>query len=208
MVRRYYFLAPGANRLNTMAMAKANDILEQLDRLSRLTAAFNRREDLNATQMAALAYLATAEGAARKPSKVADYLAATRGTVSQTLKSLKRKGLLLEKPSASDGRSVEYTLSARGRDVAGAENPLLSVLSSMPAAERKSLMAALDGLITRLTVARGEDPASAPENSRVNPRAKPREKPKRRAAKPAADPTPEPEQPRVQSAGAAPPFPG
>jgi len=178
-------------------MAHPNDILEQLDRLSRLTAAFNRRDDLNATQMAALAYLANAEGAARKPSKVADYLAATRGTVSQTLKSLLRKGLLVETPSADDGRSVEYTLSAKGHQIAQADNPLFAVLADMPAEGRKTLMSALDDLLYRLQQARGEVTETAPE--------KPRAKPARRAVK---KPAPKPEKGHVQAAGSAPPFPG
>lgn len=171
-------------------MANADDILEHLDRLSRLTASFNRRNDLNATQMAALSYLATAKGAARKPSKVAEYLAATRGTVSQTLKSLKRKGLLVEQPSATDGRSVEYALSAKGRKLAGAENPLLPVLSAMPEPERAALTQALDALISRLVEARCE--TLAPAN----------------AAETAPSRTQEPVQHRMQSAGSAPPFPG
>ncbi|MGV6811510.1 MAG: MarR family winged helix-turn-helix transcriptional regulator [Brevirhabdus sp.] len=181
-------------------MAKADDLLEQLDRLSRLTAAFNRRDDLNATQMAALTYLATAEGAARKPSKVAEYLAATRGTVSQTLKALKRKGLLLEKPSASDGRSVEYTLSAKGRKVVDAAHPLLAVLSDIPAKDRKALGLALDALVLRLLEARGE----APEPELAEHSAKPT----RRVPRKAASPAPAEKEMRVQSAGSAPPFPG
>jgi len=41
-------------------------------------------------------------------------LAATKGTVSQTLKSLERKGLIEKKNRAGDGRSVALTLTVAG----------------------------------------------------------------------------------------------
>lgn len=175
-------------------MSRAEQILKQLDRVSRLTASFNRREDLNATQMAALGYLARAKGADRMPSKVADYLAATRGTVSQTLKALKRKGLIVETPSPTDGRSVEYALSPEGTRIASLENPLLGIIAGLSAAERRALHAGLGALISTLDAEAG---ASEMEKA-------PSPVAEQATDTPPADPVPQ----RVQSVGSAPPFPG
>ncbi|MGL5011938.1 MAG: MarR family winged helix-turn-helix transcriptional regulator, partial [Paracoccaceae bacterium] len=80
-------------------------------------------DGLNPTQRAALGYLGRANRFSRAPSHVAAYLGATRGTVSQTLHVLERKGLVTAVQSATDKRTISYSLTAAGqadlaRDVA------------------------------------------------------------------------------------------
>jgi len=89
-------------------------VQDALDRLTRLMAADDWLDDLNPTQKAALAYLARANRFSRAPSQVADYLAATRGTVSQTLKALARKGFVEPMVSPSDKRWVSYEMTDKG----------------------------------------------------------------------------------------------
>jgi hypothetical protein len=67
------------------------DINDLVERLARLSAADNWAEALNPPQRAALSYLSRANRLSRCPSHVADYMAVTRGTASQTLKSLVRE---------------------------------------------------------------------------------------------------------------------
>lgn len=83
-------------------------------RLSRIDANEARKEDLNPAQKAALEYLARANRYSRSPSQVAEFLGSTRGTVSQTLKSLMQKGYLEESKSEHDQRSISYHLSDFG----------------------------------------------------------------------------------------------
>ncbi|MGL4279622.1 MAG: MarR family winged helix-turn-helix transcriptional regulator [Albidovulum sp.] len=102
-------------------MTEDEEIAELLDRIARLHGARRRSAALPEAQVAALDYLARANRFSRSPSSVADYLAATRGTVSQTLIALARKGLVTEEPAPGDRRSRVYSLTPAGRaEVGGA----------------------------------------------------------------------------------------
>jgi len=92
-------------------------VRELIDRLGRIIAADEWGEDINPTQWTALSYLAEANRFSRSPSQVAEFMSATRGTVSQTLKALARKGLIEEVRSETDKRSISYTITAKGRDL-------------------------------------------------------------------------------------------
>ena len=85
-----------------------------VDRLFRLSAAGDLAEALNPTQRMALAYLALANRFSRCPSHVAEYMALTRGTASQTLKALVRKKLICAQRSPVDGRSISYKVTEQG----------------------------------------------------------------------------------------------
>jgi DNA-binding MarR family transcriptional regulator len=91
------------------------EIAELLDRIARLHSARRRSAALPEAQVAALDYLARANRFSRTPSAVADYLAATRGTVSQTLIALARKGLVTDDPAPDDRRSRVYSLTPKGQ---------------------------------------------------------------------------------------------
>lgn len=97
-------------------MSRENEtrIRDLIERLGRLIAANEWGDDINPTQWAALSYLAKANRFSRAPSQVADFMSTTRGTVSQTLKALARKGLIDEGRSAKDKRSISYTLTEKG----------------------------------------------------------------------------------------------
>lgn len=91
------------------------EIRDLLDRVLRTSAAEDWTEDISPSQRAVLSYLSRANRYSRAPSQVADYLSATRGTVSQTLKTLARKGLVSEQRSEKDKRSISYKISEIGR---------------------------------------------------------------------------------------------
>jgi DNA-binding MarR family transcriptional regulator len=86
-------------------------ISDLIDRLGRLNAAEEWNGPLNPSQFAALSYLARANRFSRAPSHVADYLATTRGTASQTLKALARKELIAESRLEEDKRSIRYDVT-------------------------------------------------------------------------------------------------
>jgi len=137
-----------------MEKQNQNEIRELLDRIARINASQNWGGDINPTQHAALSYLARANRFSRAPSQVADYLSATRGTISQTLKALARKGLIAEQPSQSDKRRVSYEITRQGLTILNpnanrhAEADLLSKL------EMDGLRASLTKLVKSMITAR------------------------------------------------------
>ena len=126
-----------------------------LDRIARLSAADKWAHDLNPTQLAALDYLARANRFSRAPSQVADYLGATRGTVSQTLKSLVRKGLIDEHAVAGDKRRLTLTLSPKGKATLTRIRALDDVLAELPAKDAKALVGPLEKVLGALVQRRG-----------------------------------------------------
>ncbi|MDG1431396.1 MAG: MarR family winged helix-turn-helix transcriptional regulator [Paracoccaceae bacterium] len=60
-------------------------------------------------------YLGQANRFSRSPSHVAEYLGTTRGTVSQSFKSLVQKGYVTEHRSKFDKRIISFELTASGK---------------------------------------------------------------------------------------------
>lgn len=85
-----------------------------LERLSRLVRAGDHANGLAPAQWEALRYLARANRFSRTPAALAEYLGATRGTVSQTLIALEDKGLVRKCESSRDRRSVDVDLTPGG----------------------------------------------------------------------------------------------
>lgn len=90
---------------------EAANLIERLERLARAGAL---SADLNPAQWEALRYIGHANRFSRNPAALADYLGSTRGTVSQTLIALERKGLIARAQSLTDGRSVDLSLTPAG----------------------------------------------------------------------------------------------
>lgn len=109
---------------------------------------------LNPGQAAALAYLGAANRFSRAPSHVADYLGSTRGTVSQTLKALARKGLAQEIPSAEDRRSIRYDITEKGAALAGAPGAVDRALDALPAPGRRALDSGLTAVLIHMLAER------------------------------------------------------
>jgi DNA-binding MarR family transcriptional regulator len=64
-----------------------------------------------------LAYLARANRYSDLPIAVAEYFGITRGTVSQTVTLLERRGLIAKTPDEHHGRRIHLTLTAAGEAV-------------------------------------------------------------------------------------------
>ncbi|MBW3097033.1 MarR family winged helix-turn-helix transcriptional regulator [Pseudohoeflea coraliihabitans] len=126
-----------------------------LDRLARIIASEGWTDDLNPTQRAALSYLARANRFSRAPSHVADYLCATRGTVSQTLKALARKDLVREVRSETDRRSIAYILTECGERVAQTPGALDDVLRRLDPEAASTLAQELASLLRHTLAERG-----------------------------------------------------
>lgn len=97
-----------------------------IERLERLARAGELAADLNPAQWEALRYVARANRFSRTPAALADYLGSTRGTVSQSLIALERKGLIVREQSEIDRRSLHLSLTPAG-EKALKHDPLLDV---------------------------------------------------------------------------------
>ncbi|MGD9570282.1 MAG: MarR family winged helix-turn-helix transcriptional regulator [Thermoleophilia bacterium] len=102
------------------------DVAELIDRLGVVTRASRRRAaaaaGLSPAQLDALAYLAACNRFSDTPAAVALYLDATRGTTSQSLIALERKGLIVRESDREDRRVSHLRPTDAGR----------ALLSSLP----------------------------------------------------------------------------
>ena len=81
----------------------ASSIADMVERLGRLLRSRGYEHDLNPAQWEALRYLGRCNRFSNNPSALSNFLGATKGTVSQTVSSLERKGLLTKVPRAGQG---------------------------------------------------------------------------------------------------------
>jgi DNA-binding MarR family transcriptional regulator len=88
---------------------------EMLERLSRVMRSAEHETGLNPAQWEALRYLNRANRFSNYPGALAKYLGATKGTVSQTLMALERKGLVEKKARPGERRSIALRLTRKGR---------------------------------------------------------------------------------------------
>lgn len=131
-----------------MSESEKHTIMEMLERIGRLTQSEQWTNDLNPTQLAALKYLARANRFSRAPSHVADYLGTTRGTVSQTLKALVRKGLIAEVRSVQDRRSIRYDLQTGHEQALDIDTSIAKTVAQMANDEQQKLSESLRHLLS------------------------------------------------------------
>lgn len=106
---RYYLVMTENNRA-------AHDLIERLCNLVRADVrAVCNKHGMRPVQLEALGFLMQCNRYSDTPQAVAEYLGLTKGTVSQTLKVLEKKGLLRKYSDAGDKRLVHLKPTARGR---------------------------------------------------------------------------------------------
>ena len=131
------------------------DIAELLIQIGRLAYAESGEAGLTPTQWMALRYFARANRFSRTVSAFADYHATTRGTVSQTVKTLTERGYLSRRRSESDGRSVRLDLTEKGRDAIAADplSRLIGLIDALPSDAQQSLAIEISGIASGLSQA-------------------------------------------------------
>ncbi len=130
-------------------MSNETKLIDLFDRLARVAGNDRTASGLNPVQWEALRFFARANRFSCNPSGLRQYLGVTKGTVSQSIIALEKKGLLKKVPDARDRRGVEVRLTAAGRKLL-ADDPLnrwQADLAALSAAERESLEAALEHLV-------------------------------------------------------------
>jgi DNA-binding MarR family transcriptional regulator len=126
-------------------------LAERIVHLARLASGGTGEDSLTPAQWTALRYFARANSASRTPSAFSEFHATTRGTASQTVKSLIAMGLLERHTSPTDRRSVRIDVTPAGhsrlqQDPLGA---LDTAIAALGAEDQRQL----DHLLARLTQA-------------------------------------------------------
>jgi DNA-binding MarR family transcriptional regulator len=110
--------------MSTDISASGSDLADLIVYLSRLGQSPGRNgiavaqaQNLTAAQWTALRYFARANRFSRTPSAFSEFHATTRGTASQTVKSLVAMGLLSRQMHETDGRSTVIEVTSAGHDM-------------------------------------------------------------------------------------------
>ena len=98
-------------------------IINLIERLGRFARSAQHGEGMKPAQWEALRFISRDNRYSRTPGALADFLSSTRGTVSQTLIALEKKGLISRKTHSSDARVKQLELTEKGRDLIE-HNPL------------------------------------------------------------------------------------
>src|SRR5450830_25389 len=134
----------------------ARETAELLVQVGRLVQAEGYDGELSPAQWMALRFFARANPFSRNPSAFAEFLATTRGTATQTIKSLEAGGYLVRRPSKADGRSVSLRLTSKGKKALGRDpfEVLVHAVDSLDAKEQTAMHDALHKVLTTVA-ARG-----------------------------------------------------
>jgi len=140
-------------------MDRTCELLERLGALLRSEGrAAGQAEGLQPIHVEVLHYLDRCNRYSDTPAALTEFLGQTKGTVSQTLGLLERKGLVAKAPDADDGRKVRLRLTPAGRRALGRLIPppaLEAALADLDPAQRALLPDALEALLRALQRRRG-----------------------------------------------------
>jgi DNA-binding MarR family transcriptional regulator len=139
---------------------EAGQTLARLERLARLLRSASHTQGVNAAQWEALRYLARANSFSNSPGALTRYLGATKGTTSQTVLALIKKGTIEKSLRGNDGRSVVLVLTEAGQKILH-EDPLLGVEEAIAKLGDKTSKRFSKGLseLLRIEVSRQGEPS-------------------------------------------------
>ncbi len=155
-----------------MKQISKSPIHDLIERIARINAADEWSDNLNPTQRSALSYLVRANRFSRAPSQVAEFMATTRGTVTQTLKALARKGLIEEVRSQTDQRWISYSVTRQGTEILDRPNVIDDTVEHMNPETRSALGDGLEALVRGALAARNGRPFGVCETCRYHQRKK------------------------------------
>lgn len=104
-------------------IVKKEDIFRLLDRICRMSRGLQYCNGLNPAQWDCLRFIGQANRFSRTPGALAAFLGTTKGTASQTLNALEKKGYLSRIPDPEDRRVRHVELTKLGSSLL-AEDPL------------------------------------------------------------------------------------
>ena len=135
-----------------MSVSDNARILSLIERLGNLVRAEGRASGagLEPVHRDILGYLSVCNRYSDTPAAVTEYLGATKGTTSQSIGVLERKGYLKKRSDKEDGRVVHLGLTPKGRRLAGGvaiPDGFAGALSDLEPGERDSLARLLTELL-------------------------------------------------------------
>jgi DNA-binding MarR family transcriptional regulator len=150
-------------RYHRCVVAKVNSerrVAELALQLGRAAYGECSNESLTPAQWMALRFFARANRFSRTVSAFADFHATTRGTASQTVKSLVERGYLTRTRSTRDGRSSTFELTEKSRRQLAADpfEAVVRAAQALTPAQRHRTAIGLHRILERLAVER-ERPA-------------------------------------------------
>jgi len=131
-------------------------IAELLVHVGRAAQSEDALSGLTAAQWTCLRFFARANGSTRTPSAFASFQATTRGTASQIIKSLERRGLVVRTRSERDRRSMRFDLTDEGHGMLGQDplRDLIRVIDRLGSAESARFLMTLSRLASALAMRR------------------------------------------------------
>jgi DNA-binding MarR family transcriptional regulator len=134
-------------------------LTELIDRLSRIALNAGHAKGLKPAQWEALRYLASANRFSATPGALTLWLGSTKGTVSQTLISLEKRGLVA-KAAGDDKRSVRLSLTAAGVEMLMDDglSKIYSGVGTLDPAIKSAVTSALTRLVSALLKSNGSRP--------------------------------------------------
>jgi DNA-binding MarR family transcriptional regulator len=146
-----------ARKVEDDAIPGAEGSMAKLERLARLMRQAGHAHGLNPVQWEALRYLARCNVLSHSPGAMARYLGSTKGTTSQTIIALEKKGLIRKEIDSKDARAVVLWLSKAGTDLLQGDD--LSVVAAdikeLSDKTRRRFDRALDALLEQARLRHG-----------------------------------------------------
>jgi DNA-binding MarR family transcriptional regulator len=132
-------------------------IAELILHLGRMASGSGLVEGLSAAQWAALRYMACANRFSRTPSAFAAFHGTTRGTASQTIKSLESHGYLTRIWSEADRRSCQLVLTAKARAILVNDSfeALIRAADALPPSVRSNFVSTFQRMLHQVARERG-----------------------------------------------------
>lgn len=142
--------------VDSAAPPSASHIAEQIVHLARLVHGAATDQCLTPAQWTALRYFARANRFSRTPSAFSEFHATTRGTASQTVKSLITMGYLERHANEADARStlIEVTPSGQTKLADDPLSALSQAIDQLPQTERSRFATLIGRLATTMARAR------------------------------------------------------
>ena len=141
----------------TYISSGSDEIAELLIHIARSSRGEDLASPLTAAQWTCLRFFARANRVSRTPSAFASFQVTTRGTASQTIKTLEEKGLLARFRSDRDGRSVRLEITEQGNETLNADPlaDLMRLIDLIKPKERAAFLATLSLLSETLAGLKG-----------------------------------------------------
>jgi DNA-binding MarR family transcriptional regulator len=105
-------------------------VIADVERLARLMRQVSHTQGLLPVQWEVLRYLARANRFSNAPGAVAHYLGTTKGTISQTLLTLEKRGFVKKHTRSGDSRSISLALTPAAEALL-ARDPLSDLIVSV-----------------------------------------------------------------------------